>query len=152
MSETPSIIASNYTSSAVDFDNLVLGNAVFGNRQFQDWGNAQQNVFLQQLQKPKPQDIMPNTNRRIVQVFIADPNENVPLEESVLFKGEQKLTDLTDTELFFEVPMAETLKAHNDKRVKWLDKDASKKAGKDVLLDPAKIRDLKMLVVTVAQF
>ena len=91
---------------------------------------------------------MPTTTaRRYVQVFIADPNENIPLEESVLFKGEQKLTDLTDTEL-----ISETLKAHNEKRVKWIDKEATKRAGKDVMLDPVKIRDLKMVVVTIAQF
>lgn len=90
--------------------------------------------------------------RRIVQVFIADANENVPLESSVLFTGEQKLTDLTDTELFFEVPIAELLKAHNTKRITFTDREASKKAGKDILLDPVKIRDLKMVVVTVAQF
>lgn len=95
---------------------------------------------------------MPNSARRIVQVFVADPNENVPLEHSVLFKGEQKLTDLTDTELFFEVPMAEILKSHNEKRVKFLDKEATKRAGKDVVLDPVKIRELKMVVVNVAQF
>jgi hypothetical protein len=96
--------------------------------------------------------IMPASQRRIVQVFIADPNENVPLDQSILFEGKQKLTDLNDTELFFEVPMAETLAAHNQKRVKWADKEATKKAGKEIFLDPAKIRDLKMVVVTVATF
>lgn len=92
------------------------------------------------------------TNRRIVQVFIADPNDNMPLDKSVLYTGEQKLTDLNDTELFFEVPIAELLKKHNAIRSTTLDKDASKKAGKDVVLDPARIRDLKMVVVTVASF
>lgn len=95
---------------------------------------------------------MPNPARRIVQTFIADANDNVPLAESVLFKGEQKLTDLTDNELFFEVPINDLLKAHNDKRTKWLDKEASKRAGKDVFLDPVRIRELKMVVVTIAQF
>ena len=90
------------------------------------------------------------TNRRIVQVFIADPNDNMPLDKSVLYTGEQKLTDLNDTELFFEVPISELLKKHNAIRSTTLDKDASKKAGKDVVLDPARIRDLKMVVVTVA--
>jgi len=33
-----------------------------------------------------------------------------------------------------------------------LTREASKRAGKDVFLDPARIRDLKMVVVTVAQF
>lgn len=97
-------------------------------------------------------ETMTNLTRRIVQVFIADPNENVPLESSVLYSGEQKLTDLTDSELFFEAPIVEKLKAHNEKRVTWLDKEASKRAGKDVLLDAARIRDLKMVVVTIAQF
>ena len=92
------------------------------------------------------------TNRRIVQVFIADPNDNMPLDKSVLYTGEQKLTDLNDTELFFEVPISELLKKHNAIRSTTLDKDASKKAGKDVVLDPARIRDLKMVVVTVASF
>ncbi len=95
---------------------------------------------------------MPNTTRRIVQVFIADTNENVPLEESVLYTGTQKLTDATDTELFFEVPIVDLLKAHNEKRVKWTDKEASKRSGKDVFLDPVKIRDLKMVVVDIAKF
>ena len=93
------------------------------------------------------------TTRRIVQVFIADPNDNVPLDKSVLYTGEQKLTDLNDTELFFEVPnLQDLIKSHNTVRSSTLDKDASKKAGKDIFLDPVKIRDLKMVVVTVAQF
>lgn len=90
--------------------------------------------------------------RRIVQVFIADPNENVPLDQSVLFTGSQKLTDLTDSELYFEVPINDLLKKHNEQRVKWTDKEASKRAGKDVFLDPVRIRELKMVVVTIAQF
>lgn len=95
---------------------------------------------------------MANQTRRIVQVFIADPNENVPLDAAVLFKGEQKLTESTDQELYFELPIADTLAKHNEKRAKWLDKEATKRSGKDVFLDPAKIRELKMVVVTIAQF
>lgn len=103
-----------------------------------------------QFNQPTPD--MANISRRIVQVFIADPNDNVPLEQSILHQSEQKLTDLTDQELFFECPIAEKLAAHNAKRITWRDKAASKQAGKDVMLEPAKIRDLHMVVVTVAQF
>ena len=93
------------------------------------------------------------TTRRIVQVFIADPNDNVPLEKSVLYTGEQKLTDLNDTELFFEVPnLQDLIRSHNETRKVTADKEASKRAGKDIFLDPVKIRDLKMVVVTVASF
>jgi len=92
------------------------------------------------------------STRRIVQVFIADPDINVPLESALLFKSEPKFTDATDQELYFEVPITDLLKAHNEKRKTWLDKDASRKAGKDIALEPAKIRDLKMVVVNIAQF
>ncbi len=92
------------------------------------------------------------SSRRIVQVFIADPDINVPLDDALLHKSEPKFTDATDQELYFEVPIVELLKAHNEKRKAWLDKDATRKAGKDVFLEPAKIRDLKMVVVNVAQF
>ncbi len=95
---------------------------------------------------------MPTQNRRIVQVFIADPDINVPLDAALLYKSEPKFTDATDQELYFEVPIVALLKGHNEKRTTWLDKDASRKAGKDVLLEPAKIRDLKMVVVNIAQF
>lgn len=153
--ETPTICASTYGNTA----GSILGNI---GQQWQlqcgvdcDTGIMPLKAMLKELQPTQPtqETTMTNsTQRRIVQVFIADPNENVPLEHSILYKGEQKLTDLNDNELFFEIPMAETLKAHNEKRVKWLDKEASKRAGKDILLDAAKIRDLKMLVVTIAAF
>lgn len=97
--------------------------------------------------------IMPNqTNRRIVQVFIADPNENIPLEKSLLYQDEKPfLTDLTDQELFYEIDIKSVLDQHNAYRVTVKDKEAS---GKDnaVMLEKAKIRDLKMTVVTVASF
>lgn len=143
-SEMPTMSSMQYASSAAS--------AI-------DWGvesNATLAALhsLQQFASPKNQieTTMPNTLRRIVQVFVADPNENVPLDQSVLFSGEQKLTDLTDSELFFEVPLVEKLTAHNAKRVTWPDKEASKRSAKEVLLEPARIRDLKMVVVTVAQF
>jgi hypothetical protein len=92
------------------------------------------------------------TQRRIVKVLIADINENVPMTEAVLHKGEEKFTDATDQELFLETPVKELLDAHNKKRVTWLDRDASKRAGKDIFLDAVKIRDLRMVVVTIAAF
>lgn len=87
--------------------------------------------------------------RRLVQVFIADPNENVPLESSLLYSGEQKLTDATDQELFFEIDIKGILDKHNEKRVKMVDKKVKERVEH---LEPAKIRDLKMVVVNVAGF
>lgn len=87
--------------------------------------------------------------RRIVQVFVADPDENVPLDHCVLYTGPQIATDLTDQELFFEIDIKNLLDAHNKKRVEWNDKSIKSKEKK---LEPAKIRDLVMTVVTVASF
>lgn len=106
--------------------------------------------------QPETEEIetyMPNQNqRRIVRVYIADANDNVPLDQCILYQSEENLTDLTDQELYFECPVATKLAEHNAKRTKWLDKEATKKAGKDVFLDPIKIRDLRMVVTTVAVF
>lgn len=99
---------------------------------------------------PQPsRKIMADMKRRIVQVFIVDPDEGVPLVDSVLYSGEQKLTDLTDQELFFEVDIKSLLDAHNTKRAALFKKDVKDRKEP---LDPARIRDLKMIVVNVATF
>ena len=90
--------------------------------------------------------------KRVVKVYVADPHKDVPLKDSLLYSGEEKMTDLTDQELFYEINIKEILDKHNEARVKMLDKDASKKAGKDIFLEPAKIRELVMTVVDVAVF
>ena len=101
---------------------------------------------------PQTERTDPMSNRRIVQVFIADPDINVPLDSALIYKSEPKFTDASDQELYFEVPIVELLKTHNEKRGKWQDKEATKKSGREVFLEPAKIRDLKMVVVNIAQF
>jgi len=107
--------------------------------------NIPENVHLQNLKKEKPT----MTSRRLVQVFIADPEENVPLERSLLYSGEQKLTDATDQELFFEIDIKSVLEKHNEVRIKFVNKKVKERTE---YLEPAKIRDLKMVVVNVATF
>lgn len=103
--------------------------------------------------KPKKKELNePMSNRRIVQVFIADIDPNVPLDKAVIYSGDRKLTDLTDPELFFEIAITELLKKHNEERVKWLDKEATRKAGRDMFLEPVRIKDLRMVVVDIAKF
>lgn len=92
---------------------------------------------------------MPNTSRRLIQVFICDPDENVPLADCLLYSGEQKLTDLTDQELFFEVDIKSIIDTHNAKRTKMVNKTVKERVEH---LEPARIRDLKMTVVTIASF
>lgn len=90
-----------------------------------------------------------NQQRRLVQVFICDPNENVPLPDCLIYRGDQKLTDLTDQELFFEIDIRTILASHNEKRVKMVDKAVKERIE---YLEAARIRDLKMTVVNIATF
>lgn len=128
------------------------------------WLNAQEmeqkrfgggDVLMRQLfQQPKQpqQSIMAQYQRRIVKVYVADPDLKLPAEQSLLYEGDEKLTELTDQELFFEVEIKDKLAKHNEARVKVVDKEQSAKFGKEIFLEPAKIRDLKMVVVNVATF
>lgn len=95
------------------------------------------------------EDFVVPAQRRLVQVFIADPNENVPLEQALLYKGEQKFTDANDQELFFEIDINKLLTEYNEKRVKIIDKRVKERVE---YLEPIKIRELKMVVVTIATF
>lgn len=88
--------------------------------------------------------------RRMVQVFIADPDKNIPLEKAMLYQGDSIFTDLTDQELFFEISIKEILDKHNKFRITWFKKNTSE--NRKNKLEPIKIRDLKMVVVTIAQF
>ncbi len=96
--------------------------------------------------KPKKEPIV---TRRLVQVFIADPDENVPLEKALLYSGPQKFTDATDQELFFEIDIKSILDNYNDERVKIVNKKVKERTE---MLEPVKIRDLKMTVVNIATF
>lgn len=119
-----------------------------------DW--AMQLGLQQQDFKPQPKkEIVKMADKptcRIVRVFIVDSDENLTLEQRVIHSTEEKLTDQTDQELFMEIGVAPILKAHNELRAKTLDKKATNKAGKDVFLEPIRIRDLKMVVSSVAEF
>jgi hypothetical protein len=99
-------------------------------------------------QPPVKKEIM----ARIVKVYIADPDTALELNKRVLHSGEEQLTDLSDQELYFDIAVGDLLKEHNALRSQTLDKKATAKAGKDVYLEPIRIRDLKMVVVTIAEF
>lgn len=89
------------------------------------------------------------TQTRLVQVLIADPNDNIPLDRRLLYKGDQKLTDLTDQELYFEIDIKSLLDKHNALRTTLVNKLIKDRTEH---LEPARIRDLKMVVVLIAQF
>jgi hypothetical protein len=97
--------------------------------------------------KPEDEDEMAN-QRRVVQVFISDPDDNVPIEKCMLYQGTVKLTDATDQELFFEVPIQELLSKHNEIRTALPNK---KIKGRVEMLEPIRVRDLSMVVALIAK-
>lgn len=92
---------------------------------------------------------MAKTQRRLVQVFIVDPDENVPLGDAIIYRGDQVFTDLTDQELFFDIDIKGALADHNIKRKTIIDKAVTDRTA---YLEPARIRDLKMTVTVIATF
>lgn len=150
MSEMPAITASSYSSTALNMAALNHQGVAAGGAA--PWQHALQHheatKTIAQPAQGKPIMAAP-TARRLVQVFIADPNENVPLADALLHSGEQKLTDLTDQELFFEIDIRTILATHNDKRAKMVNKAVKERTE---YLEPARIRDLKMTVVSIATF
>lgn len=121
------------------------------------YGSTSNNLFTQGVMidppwpmnpKPQQQELI-KMSRRLVKVIIVDPNENITLEDCVLYSGNEKLTDATDQELFFEIDIKNILDTHNAKRIMIIDKKVKERTE---YLEPAKIRDLKMVVVTIATF
>lgn len=153
MRELPTLLAANYASTTTGCNDFTFGGQMNqGRLQVSDLIAKMQNPSTQSSQQMQQEKEPIMSAARIVKVFIADPNNNIPLDKRVLYTGDEKLTDLTDQELFFEMPIAELLGKHNAERVKTVDKEQSAKFGRDIFLEPAKIRDLKMVVVTVATF
>lgn len=120
--------------------------------QQKDYAGPPKQKHQQQYAGKQSKEVMKDSALRIVRVIIADPDSNLPLENRVLHDSKEITTDLDDRELFFEINIKEKLDAHNAVRAKTIDKEATKEKTKDVFLEPLRIRDLKMTVVTVAQF
>lgn len=153
--ELPAFTASNYADALTRAMVGQASNAVFA----QQWADhaprrmmtlgGQSPTITQTVVKQEDKK-MSNVSCRLVKVFIADADENVPLEKRLLYRGDEKLTDLTDQELFFEVPINDLLTKHNELRRTLEDKKANK--DKPVFLEPIRVRDLRMLVVSLANF
>jgi hypothetical protein len=84
--------------------------------------------------------------------LVVDADENIPLNKAVLIDKPEEFTDLDDQELFFNLDIKNVLDAHNEYRQTVIDKKASKNKDKDIMLEPIRIRDLKMAVLTIMDF
>lgn len=156
--DMPAMAATTYGSCS---SNLVVGTSDWSAEGFKQFGWTDNTIKFGQLldrhsktateTEFQPQNIT-SMPKRIVRVYLADTDDNVPLEKSLLYTGSEKLTDLTDQELYFEIPVTDILAKHNEFRKTVVNKKSTQQIGKEVFLDPVKIRDLKMTVVTVASF
>lgn len=126
------------------FAGMIMGASARSDQTRVFFDTAAENVGLQaQFQQERA---VPN---RIVQVYIADPNPNIPLDQQMLHVEPEKYTDLSDQELYFDIDIKGVLAKHNEKRVKIVNKAVKDRTE---YLEPARVRDLKMVVVTIAQF
>ena len=104
---------------------------------------------------PKSKEIahMANANKtRVVRVFLVDPDERIPVTKRILHKTDEIITDETDQELFFGIPVADLLKSHNEFREGHEVEEKEGETTKRRKLKSVRIRDLTMTVVTIATF
>jgi hypothetical protein len=166
LANVPSITASNTTASYYDGGGTALGLVAAGGLttatspmiaralggkvmdKTDDWERRVAMADAAMAMQNKQENIMA-TKLRIVKVIIADVDENIPLDKRVLYSGEEKITDATDQELFFEIDIKNILDKHNEYRVTLKDKSVKERVEN---LEPVKIRDLRMVVVNVATF
>jgi len=90
---------------------------------------------------------MAKATRRIVRVIISDSNEDISLEHTVLYDSGELTTEQTNQELYFELDMKGLLETHNVYRTTCVDSEYPEST---VYLEPARIRDLNMTVITIA--
>jgi hypothetical protein len=142
MMETPSISNFAYTSNAVqDFAGMMAQHRI--------GGSPPPPPPPSPPPPPPPAKKGQSMTTRVVQVFIADTDENLELDDRLLYRGDQKLTDLTDQELFFEIDIKTIIDKHNAKRTTTLNKKVKERVE---YLEPVRIRELKMTVVDIAKF
>lgn len=89
------------------------------------------------------------SGKRLVRVFVVDPDDRIDIEQSLLYDSKEHMTDLDDQELFFEIEIKELMTKHNTYRAEVVDKTVKERTE---MLEPIRIRDLKMTVVTLAEF
>lgn len=151
--EMPSLMATSYAAANTVFGGIANGGAF---ETFKAWEQPKDDaskrlaailVANAAINKPKEADM--SEKRRLVRVLMVDPNDDVPVESALLYDSKEVFTDKTDQELYFDIPVVDILKAHNEKRTKLVNKAVKDRTE---YLEPARIRDLKMLVIALATF
>lgn len=149
MRELPNIGSSSYATSAVNALSVDAPVSMTMVPRRVSAGGPFVDVLRENMAQRLEEKQMAAATRRLVQVVIADPDPRIPNDRALLFKGEEQLTDLTNEELFYELDIKGILTKHNEYRTTVADKTVKDRTE---LLEPARVRDLKMVVVEIAKF
>jgi len=87
--------------------------------------------------------------RRMVKVFVCDPDENVPVEKCLLHESEAMMTELSNEELYFDLDLKPLIKAHNAYRKTLLNK---KIRSRKEHLEKVRLGDLRYAVLSLVEF
>lgn len=151
MQELPSMSNTSYASSSLNVYTPTFGGGDF-NLEYQAQGTALNKELYKHINfNPIPKKETPMTKKitlRLVRTFIIDADENLPMPRRLLHQDE-RITDLTDQELFFECNIKAILQTHNVYRSTLIDKEQTKAQGKNIPLEPVRIKDLKMFTVDI---
>lgn len=99
------------------------------------------------------EESMKKRQLRVVQIYIADRHPDVPLAKAIVYQSPEPFaTDMSNQELYFTINIMELLSVHNDERITWVDKEATKQAGKEIMLEEIRISDLDMQVTAFTEF
>ena len=90
--------------------------------------------------------------RRIVNIYIVDPDKAVPMDKALLYSRENLLTEDEDQDLLFNLDVKDIVTKHNSVRVTILDEEKTDKRGSNVYLQEVRPSELTMKIVTLAQF
>lgn len=152
--DLPQFIKSAYGNTNYNLNQVATGGWVpttsTSIEAYQQGKLGQAGVVPPQATKPKGQS-KPMSDLRIVRVYIADTNKYIPVDKRIIYSGAEQITNLDDQELFFEIDVKKLLDKHNEFRGTIRNKAESTK-DTIVYLEPARIRDLKMIVVDIAKF
>lgn len=90
-------------------------------------------------------------SERVVQIYVADLDQNLPLDKRLIWQSEPIFTDLTDNDLWFDmaVVITEKLGEHNKYRLTVRNKSIK---DREQMLEEIRPRDLSVNFTNLAQF
>lgn len=90
-------------------------------------------------------------SERVVQIYVADLDQNLPLDKRLIWQSEPTFTDLKDDEVWFDLASTITAKLaeHNKYRLTVRNKAIK---DREVMLEEIRPRDLSVNFTNLAQF